>query len=65
MHFILFSQITRFLQECSRSSETGGDESGSRLCLELLLALAVHRGSLAAVLEWAHTALKVQQVSMK
>ena len=51
-------QITDFLARCARVSETG-DEQGSRLCVEILLCLAVLRGSLLHVLLWVGTCLGV------
>ena len=51
-------QITDFLARCARISETG-DEQGSRLCVEILLCLAVLRGSLLHMLLWIGTCLNV------
>lgn len=51
-------QVTNFLTQCSKESETK-DAEGSRLCLELLLCLAVQRGSLSHLLQWTSTALLV------
>ena len=51
-------QITDFLARCARVSETG-DEQGSRLCVEILLCLAVLRGSLLHMLLWVDTCLGV------
>ena len=51
-------QITDFLARCARVSETG-DEQGSRLCVEIMLCLAVLRGSLWHMLVWVGTCLGV------
>ena len=51
-------QITDFLARCARVSETG-DEQGSRLCVEIMLCLAVLRGSLLHMLLWIGTCLNV------
>ena len=51
-------QITDFLVRCARVSETG-DEQGSRLCVEIMLCLAVLRGSLLHMLLWVDTCLGV------
>lgn len=51
-------QITDFLARCARVSETG-DEEGSRLCVEIMLCLAVLRGSLLHMLLWIGTCLNV------
>ena len=51
-------QITDFLARCARVSETG-DEQGSRLCAEIMLCLAVLRGSLWHMLVWVGTCLGV------
>ena len=51
-------QITDFLARCARVSETG-DEQGSRLCVEIMLCLAVLRGSLLHMLLWVDTCLGV------
>ena len=51
-------QISDFLARCARVSETG-DEQGSRLCVEIMLCLAVLRGSLLHLLRWIGTCLDV------
>ena len=51
-------QISDFLARCARVSETG-DEQGSRLCVEIMLCLAVLRGSLLHLLLWIGTCLNV------
>ncbi|KAL6096756.1 uncharacterized protein ACO6RY_06004 [Pungitius sinensis] len=52
------SQVSDFLKKTSVSSGTGGaDPTGRRLALELLLGLAMQRGSLKFLLEWVEVAL--------
>ena len=51
-------QVSDFLSQCSKLKTTG-DERGSKICLELLLCLAVQRGSLSHLLKWINTALLV------
>ncbi|KAM3873957.1 putative E3 ubiquitin-protein ligase HERC1 [Diretmus argenteus] len=52
------AQVADFLKKTSVSSGTGGaDPPGRRLALELLLRLAMQRGSLKFLLEWVEVAL--------
>ncbi|KAM6984699.1 putative E3 ubiquitin-protein ligase HERC1 [Aplochiton taeniatus] len=55
------AQVADFLKKTSVSSGGGGgggaDRAGRRLALELLLGLAVQRGSLRFLLEWVEVAL--------
>ncbi|XP_033501994.2 putative E3 ubiquitin-protein ligase HERC1 isoform X9 [Epinephelus lanceolatus] len=52
------AQVADFLKKTSVSSGTGGaDPTGRRLALELLLGLAMQRGSLKFLLEWVEVAL--------
>lgn len=52
------AQVADFLKKTSVSSVSGGaDRAGRRLALELLLGLAVQRGSLRFLLEWVEVAL--------
>ncbi|KAL4617326.1 putative E3 ubiquitin-protein ligase HERC1 [Arapaima gigas] len=50
------AQVTDFLKRTSVSG-SGADQAGRRLALELLLGLAVQRGSLRFLLEWMEVAL--------
>ncbi|KAJ8338960.1 hypothetical protein SKAU_G00357460 [Synaphobranchus kaupii] len=50
------AQVADFLKKTSVSS-TGADRAGRRLALELLLGLAMQRGSLRFLLEWMEVAL--------
>ncbi|XP_051907348.1 probable E3 ubiquitin-protein ligase HERC1 isoform X3 [Hippocampus zosterae] len=52
------AQVADFLKKTSASSGSGGaDVTGRRLALELLLGLAMQRGSLKFLLEWVEVAL--------
>ncbi|KAM9794366.1 putative E3 ubiquitin-protein ligase HERC1 isoform 3-T6 [Syngnathus typhle] len=52
------AQVADFLKKTSASSGSGGaDLTGRRLALELLLGLAMQRGSLKFFLEWVEVAL--------
>ncbi|XP_061657060.1 probable E3 ubiquitin-protein ligase HERC1 isoform X5 [Syngnathoides biaculeatus] len=52
------AQVADFLKKTSASSGSGGaDLTGRRLALELLLGLAMQRGSLKFLLEWVEVAL--------
>ncbi|XP_038590221.1 probable E3 ubiquitin-protein ligase HERC1 isoform X8 [Micropterus salmoides] len=52
------AQVADFLKKTSVSKGTGGaDPTGRRLALELLLGLAMQRGSLKFLLEWVEVAL--------
>lgn len=52
------AQVADFLKKTSVSSGSGGaDPTGRRLALELLLGLAMQRGSLKFLLEWVEVAL--------
>ncbi|KAA8584475.1 hypothetical protein FQN60_008260 [Etheostoma spectabile] len=52
------AQVADFLKKTSVSSGIGGaDPTGRRLALELLLGLAMQRGSLKFLLEWVEVAL--------
>lgn len=58
------SQVADFLKKTSVSSGTGGaDLTGRRLALELLLGLAIQRGSLKFLLEWVEVALAASMSS--
>ncbi|KAM8827696.1 putative E3 ubiquitin-protein ligase HERC1 isoform 4-T4 [Spinachia spinachia] len=58
------SQVSDFLKKTSVSSGTGGaDPTGRRLALELLLGLAMQRGSLKFLLEWVEVALAASMSS--
>ncbi|KAK1176357.1 putative E3 ubiquitin-protein ligase HERC1 isoform X1 [Acipenser oxyrinchus oxyrinchus] len=50
------TQVTAFLKKTSVPS-SGADSAGRRLALELLLGLAVQRGSLRFLLEWIEVSL--------
>ncbi|XP_035383560.1 probable E3 ubiquitin-protein ligase HERC1 isoform X3 [Electrophorus electricus] len=50
------AQVSDFLKRTAVSS-SGADRAGRRLALELLLGLAVQRGSLRFLLEWVEVAL--------
>ncbi|XP_019899964.2 probable E3 ubiquitin-protein ligase HERC1 isoform X1 [Esox lucius] len=57
-------QVADFLKKTSISSGNGGaDRAGRRLALELLLGLAVQRGSLRFLLEWVEVALAASAAS--
>uniref|UniRef100_A0A672ZPM8 Hect domain and RLD 7 n=1 Tax=Sphaeramia orbicularis TaxID=375764 RepID=A0A672ZPM8_9TELE len=52
------AQVADFLKKTSASGGSGGaDSTGRRLALELLLGLAMQRGSLKFLLEWVEVAL--------
>lgn len=56
------AQVGDFLKKTSVSSGAGGaDVTGRRLSLELLLGLAMQRGSLRYLLEWVEVALAASQ----
>ncbi|XP_056259321.1 probable E3 ubiquitin-protein ligase HERC1 isoform X3 [Seriola aureovittata] len=58
------AQVAEFLKKTSVSSGTGGaDPTGRRLALELLLGLAMQRGSLKFLLEWVEVALAASMSS--
>ncbi|XP_047185393.1 probable E3 ubiquitin-protein ligase HERC1 isoform X3 [Scophthalmus maximus] len=58
------AQVADFLKKTSVSSGTGGaDPTGRRLALELLLGLAMQRGSLKFLLEWVEVALAASMSS--
>ncbi|XP_067431217.1 probable E3 ubiquitin-protein ligase HERC1 isoform X6 [Thunnus thynnus] len=58
------TQVAEFLKKTSVSSGTGGaDPTGRRLALELLLGLAMQRGSLKFLLEWVEVALAASMSS--
>ncbi|XP_033952277.1 probable E3 ubiquitin-protein ligase HERC1 isoform X3 [Pseudochaenichthys georgianus] len=58
------AQVADFLKKTSVSSGTGGaDPTGRRLALELLLGLAMQRGSLKFLLEWVEVALAASMPS--
>ncbi|XP_029920656.1 probable E3 ubiquitin-protein ligase HERC1 isoform X2 [Myripristis murdjan] len=58
------AQVADFLKKTSVSSGTGGaDPAGRRLALELLLGLAMQRGSLKFLLEWVEVALAASMSS--
>ncbi|XP_034402246.1 probable E3 ubiquitin-protein ligase HERC1 isoform X2 [Cyclopterus lumpus] len=58
------AQVSDFLKKTSVSSGTGGaDPTGRRLALELLLGLAMQRGSLKFLLEWVEVALAASMSS--
>ncbi|CAB1352023.1 unnamed protein product [Coregonus sp. 'balchen'] len=58
------AQVADFLKKTSVSSGSGGaDRAGRRLALELLLGLAVQRGSLRFLLEWVEVALAASAAS--
>ncbi|KAJ7986812.1 hypothetical protein DPEC_G00332260 [Dallia pectoralis] len=58
------AQVADFLKKTSVSSGNGGaDQAGRRLALELLLGLAVQRGSLRFLLEWVEVALAASAAS--
>uniref|UniRef100_UPI003AAEB7BA probable E3 ubiquitin-protein ligase HERC1 n=1 Tax=Centroberyx gerrardi TaxID=166262 RepID=UPI003AAEB7BA len=58
------AQVADFLKKTSVSSGTGGaDPDGRRLALELLLGLAMQRGSLKFLLEWVEVALAASMSS--
>ncbi|XP_054612956.1 probable E3 ubiquitin-protein ligase HERC1 isoform X1 [Dunckerocampus dactyliophorus] len=58
------SQVADFLKKTSVSSGSGGaDLTGKRLALELLLGLAMQRGSLRFLLEWVEVALAASMSS--
>ncbi|TSK72182.1 putative E3 ubiquitin-protein ligase HERC1 [Bagarius yarrelli] len=50
------AQVSNFLKKTAASGR-GADPTGRRLALELLLSIAVHRGSLRFLLEWVEVAL--------
>ncbi|XP_061887279.1 probable E3 ubiquitin-protein ligase HERC1 isoform X3 [Entelurus aequoreus] len=58
------AQVADFLKKTSVSCGTGGaDVTGRRLALELLLGLAMQRGSLRFLLEWVEVALAASMSS--
>uniref|UniRef100_A0A7N8XV71 HECT-type E3 ubiquitin transferase n=1 Tax=Mastacembelus armatus TaxID=205130 RepID=A0A7N8XV71_9TELE len=58
------AQVADFLKKTSVNSGTGGaDPTGRRLALELLLGLAMQRGSLKFLLEWVEVALAASMSS--
>ncbi|XP_074547318.1 putative E3 ubiquitin-protein ligase HERC1 isoform X2 [Halichoeres trimaculatus] len=58
------AQVADFLKKTSVSSGAGGaDPTGRRLALELLLGLAMQRGSLKFLLEWVEVALAASMSS--
>ncbi|XP_026209981.1 probable E3 ubiquitin-protein ligase HERC1 isoform X2 [Anabas testudineus] len=58
------AQVADFLKKTSVSSGIGGaDPTGRRLALELLLGLAIQRGSLKFLLEWVEVALSASMSS--
>ncbi|KAM9841857.1 putative E3 ubiquitin-protein ligase HERC1 [Aulostomus maculatus] len=58
------AQVADFLKKTSVSSGMGGaDLTGRRLALELLLGLAMQRGSLKFLLEWVEVALAASMSS--
>ncbi|KAM3600471.1 uncharacterized protein V6R79_024041 [Siganus canaliculatus] len=58
------AQVADFLKKTSVSCGTGGaDPTGRRLALELLLGLAMQRGSLKFMLEWVEVALAASMSS--
>lgn len=58
------AQVADFLKKTSVSNGTGGaDLTGRRLALELLLSLAMQRGSLKYLLEWVEVALAASMCS--
>lgn len=58
------AQVADFLKKTSVSSGNGGaDPIGRRLALELLLGLAMQRGSLKFLLEWVEVALAASMSS--
>uniref|UniRef100_A0A8C4H0W8 HECT-type E3 ubiquitin transferase n=1 Tax=Dicentrarchus labrax TaxID=13489 RepID=A0A8C4H0W8_DICLA len=58
------AQVADFLKKTSVSSGTGGaDLTGRRLALELLLGLAMQRGSLKFLLEWVEVAMAASMSS--
>ncbi|XP_057674688.1 probable E3 ubiquitin-protein ligase HERC1 isoform X1 [Corythoichthys intestinalis] len=58
------TQVAEFLKKTSVSSGSGGaDVTGRRLALELLLGLAMQRGSLKFLLEWVEVALAASMCS--
>ncbi|KAF7670462.1 hypothetical protein LDENG_00124780 [Lucifuga dentata] len=58
------AQVADFLKKTSVSSGSGGaDPTGRRLALELLLGLAMQRGSLKFLLEWVEVALAASKSS--
>ncbi|XP_068430797.1 probable E3 ubiquitin-protein ligase HERC1 isoform X3 [Clinocottus analis] len=58
------AQVSDFLKKTSVSSGAGGaDPTGRRLALELLLGLAMQRGSLKFLLEWVEVALAASMSS--
>uniref|UniRef100_A0A3Q2QMR5 Hect domain and RLD 7 n=1 Tax=Fundulus heteroclitus TaxID=8078 RepID=A0A3Q2QMR5_FUNHE len=57
-------QVADFLKKTSASSaSSGADPTGRRLALELLLGLAMQRGSLKFLLEWVEVALAASMPS--
>ncbi|XP_038130884.1 probable E3 ubiquitin-protein ligase HERC1 isoform X2 [Cyprinodon tularosa] len=57
-------QVADFLKKTSVSSgSSGADPTGRRLALELLLGLAIQRGSLKFLLEWVEVALAASMPS--
>ncbi|XP_075899766.1 putative E3 ubiquitin-protein ligase HERC1 isoform X1 [Nelusetta ayraudi] len=58
------AQVADFLKKTSASGGSGGvDPTGRRLALELLLGLAMQRGSLKFLLEWVEVALAASMSS--
>nr|XP_015798394.2 probable E3 ubiquitin-protein ligase HERC1 isoform X1 [Nothobranchius furzeri] len=58
------AQVADFLKKTSVSSGSGGaDPTGRRLAVELLLGLAMQRGSLKFLLEWVEVALAASMSS--
>uniref|UniRef100_A0A3B3H2N9 Hect domain and RLD 7 n=1 Tax=Oryzias latipes TaxID=8090 RepID=A0A3B3H2N9_ORYLA len=58
------AQVANFLKKTAVSSGLGGaDPTGRRLALELLLGLAMQRGSLKFLLEWVEVALAASMSS--
>ncbi|XP_029371513.1 probable E3 ubiquitin-protein ligase HERC1 isoform X2 [Echeneis naucrates] len=58
------AQVADFLKKTSVNSGAGGaDSTGRRLALELLLGLAMQRGSLKFLLEWVEIALAASMSS--
>ncbi|XP_051890412.1 LOW QUALITY PROTEIN: probable E3 ubiquitin-protein ligase HERC1 [Pristis pectinata] len=58
------AQVTTFLKKMTMPS-SGADNEGRRLALELLLGLAVQRGSLKFLLEWIEVALAASAAATK
>ncbi|ESP05641.1 hypothetical protein LOTGIDRAFT_181433 [Lottia gigantea] len=56
------NEVTKFLK-LTAMPDSGADLKGQQLAVELMLAIACHRGSLCYLLEWIDLAMEVSAVS--